>query len=317
VEPALFQGLPRLAANRSSYLQPRSSRLANLAGFAPVCFSGRTFQRLTPSQTAFAAGGVVGRGRVLVLADHSVFINQMLLQTDNDNFDFALRCADWLSAGEPARDRVLFVEDGVVIPRFEFTLQEMPLPLPPLPPLNELVNQTLWEIERSGALQRFLYERTTAARVLRFILLLATCGLVLWGLRGLMRGRYRPQPQLPRLDAELATLTGGGPLLEQRWRALAAAGNYWEAARTVARREWAELGIREAAPAEPRWAVAGNWWQRRQRQRQLARLWQLAFGPDPVPVRRSELDRLPDLAADLRAAYHQGLWHFEETDRQA
>jgi hypothetical protein len=49
----------------------------------------------------FAAGGDWGEkgGRILILADHSVFINDMMTPDDNDNLEFASNCLEWLTDG--------------------------------------------------------------------------------------------------------------------------------------------------------------------------------------------------------------------------
>ena len=42
--------------------------------------------------------GLVGgtRGRILLVADHSIFINMMMLPTDTDNVEFASNCLEYL-----------------------------------------------------------------------------------------------------------------------------------------------------------------------------------------------------------------------------
>ena len=49
----------------------------------------------------FAVGGTVGKGRVLVLADHSIFINRMILPRETGNLEFAANCLHWLRGGRP------------------------------------------------------------------------------------------------------------------------------------------------------------------------------------------------------------------------
>ena len=52
----------------------------------------------------FAVGGDVGKegGRVLLLADHSIFINDMMIPTDNGNLDFSYNCLKWVTEGAGA-----------------------------------------------------------------------------------------------------------------------------------------------------------------------------------------------------------------------
>jgi hypothetical protein len=75
----------------------------------------------------FAVGGDRGKGRVLVLADHSIFINEMMLPRDNGNVEFTYNCLEWLRGdADNPRAKVLFVEDGQINPHFEVSIKEMP-----------------------------------------------------------------------------------------------------------------------------------------------------------------------------------------------
>src|SRR5262249_230316 len=92
--------LAGVATNRPSCLWlhriPRGlAVLDNLPEGCQTDFGGQWWQR--PAQRLpFAVGGTVGNGRLLVLADHSLFINDMMLQHDTDNIDFTYNCLDWL-----------------------------------------------------------------------------------------------------------------------------------------------------------------------------------------------------------------------------
>src|SRR5262249_461620 len=84
----IFEGLKEIATNKPSYLvladqNPRGFRA--LAGFHDGCWT-QTGGPLDQREAFFAvAKEWPSGGRVLVLADHSVFINAMMLG-DNDNF---------------------------------------------------------------------------------------------------------------------------------------------------------------------------------------------------------------------------------------
>src|SRR5262249_45347042 len=90
----LFQGIDHFATNHPSYLEYFGRpRLVRLAVFPPD--SARDDKvPLDLARQFFAAGGRWGPGRVLVLADHSVFINDMLLRADPApyNIRFAANC---------------------------------------------------------------------------------------------------------------------------------------------------------------------------------------------------------------------------------
>ena len=55
---------------------------------------------------------------MLLLPDHSVFINSMMLQNDNANFRFAQNTVRWLT-NNGTRRRVLFLDDGDVVKKFD------------------------------------------------------------------------------------------------------------------------------------------------------------------------------------------------------
>ncbi|HEY8506612.1 MAG TPA: DUF4350 domain-containing protein, partial [Gemmataceae bacterium] len=102
----LFDSLTSVATNNPSHIEMvKPGAFIPLAAFPPSAREVGTRHRAGH----FAAGTTEGRGRLLVLADHSVFINEMILQPDNDNFDFALNCINWLrqnnADGQPPRDR--------------------------------------------------------------------------------------------------------------------------------------------------------------------------------------------------------------------
>src|SRR5262249_98829 len=110
----------------------------------------------------FAVGGSVGKGQFLLLADHSVFINEMMLQEDNGNFDLALRTLDWLRGDKTSpRTKILYWEENRVITDFYVPLKaaEIPPVTPPLPKLKtrvEAVEESVGRMEESGDLDKLL-----------------------------------------------------------------------------------------------------------------------------------------------------------------
>ncbi len=134
-----------VATNAPSYLRraPEEDGGPLLPKLAALPFRSHQEDDANPGLLAltatplFAVGGDVGdaHGRVLVMADHSVFINEMMLQQDNGNVEFAYNCVKWLAGDEAERrTKVLFVEDGRINARFEVPLKEMP---------DELANKLL------------------------------------------------------------------------------------------------------------------------------------------------------------------------------
>ena len=122
-----------VASNAPSYLEQRDGTLSPLA-WLPEDIRRESGVLFIPGQTfLFAAGGKVGvnGGRALVMADHSIFINEMMIQRDDANVEFSYNCLKWLSeaGGNDPRTKVLFVEDGNVKATFEVPLKDMPAEL--------------------------------------------------------------------------------------------------------------------------------------------------------------------------------------------
>jgi len=134
--PDLFRNLATghssvstVASNAPSYLIAETPFLPRLASLPDQCFLERALFRIIniPAPSLFAVGGKKDKGRVLVLADHSIFINEMMLPPDNGNVEFTYNCLEWLrgEANNP-RTRVLFVEEGKINARFKVPLKEIP-----------------------------------------------------------------------------------------------------------------------------------------------------------------------------------------------
>jgi len=218
----IFENLPKVATNRPSYLYaPNKCRLTFLARFPRACrIVSPEFPVVGQDPLNFAAAGQVGKGRLLVLADHSVFINDMLLQPDNDNFDLAFKAISWLT-DDGKRDRVLFVENGEIVTNFNVTLKVPPAP--PLPSDGEViqaVNRMLAGLDRENFYNRQLLKQVSPvvgpnqqpvtqlghARLLQWLTVGLTLGLAVVGGLRLLRARHRTDAKDPLLDAELHQL---------------------------------------------------------------------------------------------------------------
>jgi hypothetical protein len=294
--------LPSSLTPRIGFPQPQG--IEDLAHFPP--HSGYVKEeRFTPFQlkTRFGVGGPLGDGRVLVMADHSVFINEMLMQTDNDNFEFAYNCLEWLRGEDKQRTRVLFVEEGRVQTNFNIPLKQV---LPPWDVLERQfvagLNEGIADFQKHDGFNQLFYEgaydlfHLTPRDVGRVLALLVALGLLIYGSYRIgVRGRYRPEPNLAPLDRALENQTPAGSLLEERRQAMFRAGNLWETARELAQQFFTAA---EMTPGKrpPRVATEGGWWQRRHVRRLVRRLWQLARGTHPVAISPRTLRRLlPDL----------------------
>jgi hypothetical protein len=293
-----------VATNRAGYLQQRTNVLQRLARFPEECVLPDG-PRLRRRPLLFAAGGQHGEGRILVLSDHSVFINAMLWQNDNSNLDFAYDCVDWLTENG-RRTQALFLEEGKTESKFDIPLQN--LPPPPLPPLErvvETINRGLQGIEEENRFNTALADVVAdlpMPRILRVLVVVLTFGLALYGLSRLSLARYRSEPGVPALPT---SPTASGTLLEQRQHALLGGGNLWEAARFVARQGLEALAGAGAVDGGrlPVVRAQGDWRHRWRMRRKVYRLWRLAYDTRPIWITRRRFHRMEhDLEAVHAAA---------------
>jgi hypothetical protein len=275
-----------VATNAPSYL--RGTGKLRMAATLPGVCQKETPDFLGDNQLEaplFAAGGKpTGEGRVLVLADHSVFINEMLIPGDENNFEFARNCIQYVQ-GDPIhpRRRVLFVEEGVINAKFDVPVRE----IPDTTSLEKKLNLGARAAERllvrmdendgyNGFLRRSAQEKLNLGPegLTRWLLIAATAlGLLYAAYRFLGKARRRADAEAPPLAGAVADLAPSGTMQEQRRQAMLRANNLYEAARDLAREALA------ACPAEPTVVVHGNWGRRRAMQARVRWLWRLAHGP--------------------------------------
>ncbi len=197
----IFQELDKVATNRPSYLTIQGNQLRPLVYFPRGSrVDGKTVPNQLPA-LPFAAGGQKGKGRVLVLSDHSVFINDMMLQFDNDNFDFANNCIDWLMDRGPGtqnqRSHVLFFDEGQIVTDFRVPLKRiLEVRAPPV----EVVNKLVAALEDENLGNRAILGRNPPERLGRIVqglVLLSSLGLVIYGFFRLVRARHGVEANVP------------------------------------------------------------------------------------------------------------------------
>jgi hypothetical protein len=294
-EPRVASNLPS-AINESQYVLPLATLFAPEHGFS----TGRgRFRQVFNQQSLFAVMGsplTWKKGRLLVMADHSIFINDMMLQPDNDNVTFAINAVRWLAdAGNgQRRTNVVFFDDGQIQTDFNVSLE---YPQPKLPPLVPLADEIVVGLERENAFNKTLLEMAGGpGPILRTIAFLLTLGLLFFGLYRFLQGRHRPESRVPRLPGRLAALTAAVPAVERRHQAVIAQGNLAEAARELAHQAFAAVGLTPTADAPPpAVSVVGGWpFRARRWRREVNDLWTLAArGPvrriSPNALRRLDL----------------------------
>lgn len=351
-KPDLFHRNPypdqqplRVATNAPSYLTlsrgglPRG--IQQLARLPPVCRNEKSEPSLSGESPVvdkagrlFAVGGTVGKGRVLVLADHSIFINRMILPRDNGNMEFAANCLHWLRGGASPmeglralsgpnalqrlagkRNKALFCDEGFICTNFEVPLKSPPAPpsLASEPAIVAAIDKTITRLEENDSFNRALLEWMDdlpggRERVVRTALYLLTFAMLLiLSYRFLWRTRHRPELAVPSLSKTLREHEPKASLLDQRRRALLRSGNVWEVGHRLARECFESASVTLTSTAPPRVVMArGNRWQRWRVRRRVARLWRLARGDAPKPLFPAALQRRLREIEELKTALANG-----------
>jgi hypothetical protein len=249
-------------------------------------------------------------GKFLIMADHSVFINSMMLPrgAPNDNLAFASNCLNWLMAGD-SRSYVVFIEDGKIWRRDDY----QNLIITSLPGQNpEDIAQFMWEyrdllwknsdlaeqilgnIEQDGILEEveksdlfgsILDNNLERWMIAKLVLILGAIGLFGYAAIAFMGSRYKFPKRVARLSLLLDRSRPRAGLLEMRLRTGLGRGRYYELARQKAREMFADLKL---TPAEegplPRVEIDAAWLKRGRIRRSLRQVWTVAFGREPVAV---------------------------------
>jgi hypothetical protein len=285
-----------------------------------------------PDRLMFATAWTVrDNGRAVVLADHSVFIDEMMGQTDNDNITFAFNIARWL--GENGRrTEVLLYDDGVVQSSFDVDLNAVGSPgIPPVEVLVPLINQKIGEMEDENLFNHLLGDAAGGTdRILRGLLLVFTLGLIAQGGYRFMNSKFRTDLR----PAKAVTAAAPVPDVERRHQAILARGNLVESAHELAHQAFAALGARgEKDDLITDWwqravidkvsslklgpyrvFVTGTWWQREVWLRRVARLWRTATGRVRYVSARG-LERIVESLHDLHDAVADGKIHLATIHR--
>jgi hypothetical protein len=285
----LLRGLPRVAANKPSFLRPLftdADRLNRRRVFAELP-EGYWPPRRGAEPTRFLIGiaDTLGAGRYMVLADHSIFINEMMLQLDNDNVAFTVRAVNWLTE-DGRRDRVLLLDEGTIRGDFDVNLDYIDPPLPHPDVLGPAVDR-LWEgLEAERFFDRVIDNLIPPHRLVRYLLLGATVSGMAFALYRVTAGRYRPDATAARLPERLADLPEAPP----------PAPDLTEAGRELARAMFGRL------LAEPDFAgpVPAGW------PRPARALWELAAGRSAPRMTPARLERLGRQLDELQAAVSRG-----------
>jgi|GEM_PF-2359507 len=301
-----------------------------------------------PAPAVFAAAGRGARAEaesapanLLAFADHSLFINQMLMEPHTDNWELARRVAVYLRGPYPQRYCRLYVSGKRVLPRQ--TLQGLfvppvssvpPTPPPPLIPdlwslqkkLTELGNQALQAAQRRDVLNSLLLgsAEDPAGRqqrwrtLLRLILILASA-LVLWRLWCWMRASHRVESLGLQKERQVrGGWWGRGHQVRggwwERWRSGSSEPAWSGAMQRVVRDFFGRVGWHErlgwdgpARPLPPLEVVPQAAAHAQRWQQQLQRLWRYAWEP-ALSLTLQQWSEWEGVLDALMQAHQEGLW---------
>lgn len=270
----------------------------------------------------FSVGGVVGSGQVLVLADHSVFINQMMMPLDTGNVEFSYKAVRWLQGEYGQRNQVVFLEEGKIQTKLDIPLKSTAIPPDEAMRFifsrrNQILAEAenyLVQLEKDDAFNRKLRQILNELglppyTLVRMLVVVGTSILILYLLYRLgIRGRFRHDTSVPLLASTLGRNLPTAPLMEQRNQALLRVGNLAEPASGLVRRWFARLGVEVERATPPVFEVQGGWWHRRWLRGRLGRLWRLAVGSGTIHLSAGEFWRLEQELKGLRGSWERGEW---------
>jgi hypothetical protein len=339
----IFDGLNRIASNRPSCIvdpPPRGGSTSHLATFPADCILDdplllRPSRSIDPDAHFFAVGqsGPDPANhfpyRFLVLSDPSVFINEMMLASDDngtvDNLEFAARTIGYLAdANEHKRTRCLLIQNGQVIERFDAlrSMMQPPLPIPNIMAMQEkltdFANKVVDQFETNDTANKIVVGNREAERNRNFknLMKVVFALLVFRGLWFLLRRIWQA-----RRPADGPGGTPGGlpfaakgdrpaGVFDRRQRELLRRNNLYEPVRLLARDLFAEAGAPADAGNKLPEVVFSDVVLRPGTLRDaLADLWKIAYGPPRVvTVQRWRL--LEPVFERVRQAYEHGKWRF-------
>ena len=316
-----------LATNRPSYLQedlirrfPRERRpLSRLAVFPPSCWEAPPLGGLWVIQRIDLIYGSPSQAppgeHMLIIANQGVFMNGMMVQEDNDNFQFAWNAVGWLARARGNRKYALLVDEGKVVSKFGLPLTRPgPLPIPAV----QVLNQMLRGLELENRFNRLLLDNIGREPILRVLLLGGTVVLLVLAARRIMHARYRPDTGVPLVVGRHET-SRQEPAFAQRQEALLGQSNLWEPALVLARQfflDHAAIGVPlwDEPKPPPALTAAGTWWQRRTMTAHVQHLWKVAQSSPGEGVSQKEFRRLVASIDELTAAFQAGRARFEKID---
>jgi hypothetical protein len=333
----IFKGLNRVATNSPSYIRPGRWR-GGLIRFPLARFPERSFiqgQGLwLPKDAYFAVGGegpehqVISTDyRFLMLADHSIFINQMLLEEKTDNLELTYRIIEFLQGPGKQRKRCAFFYDGRLIDHFDDLRQAFAKQnAPSLPQVNlwamqekltDLGNAIIDRLQINNAHNNLILgsgnQNRSLTIITRFFLILAAVVACFILVRRLWRARKPTDTPPPPVVA--AASTGPPGVFDRRQKELLRRDNVLEPVRDLVRDFFASIGI----PGEtgmPKVVIADVVRKPDSLRAAIKDFWNIAYGP-PKALTVNRWRELEPFFIRLRQAHMDGKWRFILADSSA
>jgi hypothetical protein len=201
---SIFQGVGKIATNQAGRVEAtKESGAISVAPFPASC--RREGDKAIPSFAMLAERPLLRSGegpsqRIIVLSDHSVFINGMILQKDNNNITFAMNCIRWVCEPEDGavlRTKVLLVHDGLIEPSFDVQVKQVPSTLPSDLPTDlpahpvDLINGILAKWEDENIHNEIILGGSSWRQILSGAAIALSIVLIIYGLFRIQQAHYR------------------------------------------------------------------------------------------------------------------------------
>jgi len=323
--PRIAASLPgRLAVLPALFERAQVVRTMRLVAFLPegaalqrdYRLRGDRAPRLEEEQHWFGlAGQPPGHaGKVVLLADHHVFMNDLVFREDLGNFDFAATTLRYLAEGpgpDQTRTKCLLLDNGRVETDFNVVLDGLlEFDFETLRREARKLEIGLSVLARQGkfdaAAWRWLENNNFSPAKFWMLAGLALTGLAaLYVVYRLLASRAPVEVGLPRLGRSLEKQVPTARLAAQRLEEQLDHGRLYEPARHLARSMFLGAGL-AAGPKPPPVRISGGWWARWRGAARFRRLWRLAFADRPVPVTARQWPGLVRDVADVRQGLLDG-----------
>jgi len=259
--------------------------------------------------------------RFLMMADQSVFINQMLLEPGTDNLELTYRVIEYLR-GPNKRKRCVFIENGRVMDNFDAikkALDNQPKrPIPNIPPerIVDFLNGTLDNLQTQNKHNELLLgspsnpegqNRRLAAIAIALLILGAT-----WGMWYLMkRGSTARKPNdIPPAPSVAGVPVGPPGVFDRRQKELLRRNNVYEPVRDLVREFFTSIGIvGKQGPKLPKLVISNVVRKPDSLRTAIKDFWRIAFGP-PEEITLHRWRDLEPFFERLRLAHADNKWEF-------